>query len=230
MNPLKQVKPIRQALVISALFLGACNADKIWEPIEGWDQPACGDMGTKPGTDMAMPTKKALCKAAEGLPGGDDSTSTLVCVDFTTPGLTIDMLKQQGWSFNDETGCHWAIQGGRLVNMDLANLNADCSVKPPQKLLTAQQNRVTIAVVQSGTILNSHNLRVSLYLQSIGEDPLMFATAMRNDQLIVRTPRTDSRINNNLFVPIINHARGSGVGSPSGPGWQIESIAVIATP
>lgn len=217
------------ALGIS-LLLSACNADKIWEPT---DPPAagCGDMGAKPDADLAMPTKKALCKAAEGLPGGDDPATAIVCVDFASTSIEVLKQPQHGWEFGQGVGCQWAIQGNKyLVNSDLANLTGGCQVKLPQKLLNTQQNRVTIAVVQSGTVLNNHNLRLSLMLTDPSENALLSSTALSNEQLIVRTSRTDPRINNNLLAPIVHHAKGAGAGAPSGPGWQIESIAVIATP
>jgi hypothetical protein len=227
MNPIQNIKPLRHALVLSALFVGACNAGKVWEPIEGWDQPACGDMGTKPGADLAMPTKKALCKAAEGLPGGDDPASAVICVDFTTAGLTIDALKQQGWSFDDRSGCKWAIQSGRLVNMDLASLVGSCQITLPLKSLTAQQNRVTIAVVQRGEI--GSNMQATLYLTSAARRPLLSFSDTINNRIIVDIDRTDSRIINNQLLPII-YSEKVGSSAPTGPGWQIESVAVIGTP
>lgn len=216
-------------LTLLAVTLSSSACELKVTPKEGFVL-VTDDMGSnpKPDADLSMPPKKALCKAAEGLPGGDDPASAVICVDFATMGLTIDMLKQQqAWIFDDQPGCRWAIQGGRLVNTEIASLTGGCQVKLPLKTLTAQQNRVTIAVVQQGEIGN--NLQAGIYLTSTTRRPLFSFSEILNNRIIVESLRSDSRISSNQLIPIV-YSEKIGVGAASGPGWQIESIAVITTP
>lgn len=209
--------------VVLALSAAACTDIEVIPK-------AVGDGGSCPSPtdgDMAMTPKKALCRAAEGLVGGDDPSMAVICVDFA--GADIALLKQPGnWIFEDKPGCRWAIENGRLVNTDLAMLSGGCQFKLPQKVLTPSHNQVTLSIIQSGSVSSSNNLRLSIYLQDIGFDPVLSATAISNELVTAKISRSDTtRLPGGQIAPIVHMLR---LNNPSGPGWQIESIAVITRP
>lgn len=189
-----------------------------------------GDGGSCPHPidgDMAAPLKKPLCKAAEGLIGGDDPSMAVTCIDFAN--ADIPSLKQPGgWIFEDKPGCRWAIENGRLVNTELTSLSGGCQFQMPQKLLNSSHNQVTLSIKQAGSVSNNHNLRLSLFMQDLSLDPLLSTTAISNDLFTAKVSRSDTiRLPGGQIAPIIHMFR---LGTPSLPGWQIESIAIITRP
>lgn len=174
-----------------------------------------------------LATAQPACKAAEGISG-----TPLICQDFTGPNApTIAQLAQKGWNFDKATANCWQIQGSLNVK-NFGSTTGSCALTlPDQNLTDIPQNLKTI------TLSLIHRLDMVQYVQRgeifLEQDfPSRLIHLVGGEQKIPSSVKTSLPVARELLTSgkAVFYLKASSENLSVRNGWQIESIAIIASP
>ncbi len=224
---------MRLALVstLSALSMAACDNGPTALIPDGF----CEHRDMK-GTPPDMSSKVGTCAAAKGLTGDN-----LVCVDFSSipdgplgPANSLPAALA-GWDFVSQCGgMYWEVASGKLDIKMFSNFSSMCGFQVPSTDLNAAANQK----YHSYSISVVHSLDINKQKQSAG---IYLGLAIDAQQIWASTS-TNSRQTTTITIDKTALPNGGGTtyqplftllsNAPSGGynGWQIESVAVNATP
>ncbi len=216
-----------RATAVCLALLASC--DEYLVPKEGAVFPnQCTDAAAPP--DLATPVAK--CPAAKGLAGDN-----LVCVDFAkVPSLTDQALT--GWDFvSIGGGNYWEIAGGRLQVKNFGTFASTCGFTMPAINFTdtdkTKYNTITLSVVHRIDLLDPDQ-EAQIWLDS--DNPatrILWKATGRRDVARQTTTFTIDKAD----LPATLRANGfkwlfkvSSQTAIARNGWQIESLAINASP
>lgn len=210
--------------IILALGAGACtDIDVIPKGLVG-DGGSCPNP-TLPDLAMAQPA----CKAAEGIKG-----TPLVCQDFIGSNVAIlTELKSKGWNFDKNTPNCWQMQGSLSVK-NFGSTASSCGLILPEQNLSDDDkksfNNVTLAVSYRSDMVHSVH-RGEIFIEA--ESPLNLIQSITGEQKIqtsikMSTSLTRSMLPAEKALFILKATSDNALNLRNG--WQIESIAVVASP
>ncbi|MFO0572754.1 MAG: hypothetical protein U1A78_02050 [Polyangia bacterium] len=208
--------------VVLALSAAACT------DIEVVPKGTLGDGGGCPNpTPPDLATSQPACKAAEGISG-----TPLICQDFAGVNApTIAQLTQKGWNFDKAaTGC-WQIQGSLNVK-NFGSSTGSCALTLPEQDLTkTDKNPKTI------TLSLVHKVDMVQYVQRgeifLDQDfPSRLIHLVGGEQKITSSVKTSLPVARETLTggKATFYLKASSENVSVRNGWQIESIAVIASP
>lgn len=179
--------------------------------------------------DMATPAAK--CAAAKGLAGDN-----LLCVDFdkvtqlTDPALA-------GWNFNANTANCWQISGGYLQVQSFGTFTGNCGLTLPpidfKQADKANYQRATLAIVHRVDLSDTDQQAQVFIDLDISATRLIHQTTSRP---AISTITTTTLTVNKADLPIALMSvykfflKLSSAAPNARQGWQIQSVAVNATP
>lgn len=177
-------------------------------------------------TDLSA--RSDTCAAAKGLTGDN-----LACVDFNQVTDLASDPKLTGWKF-DATGC-WEIAAGKLQVKSFKDFMGTCGLTlPPQNLADADKLKYqsfTLSVIHT-LDLNKQRQQAAIYLGvALDTQQMWLGTGTNPRQVSTVTVAKAALPNggNNIYQPLFNLTSSAQVGNVN-QGWQIESIAVNASP
>ncbi len=214
-------------LVLSLLVLAGCPYA---EPRDDVDL-SCPSTDGKPATaDMAVAPPK--CAAAKGLAGDN-----LLCVDFDKVTQLSDPALA-GWKFDTSTPCPgWQISGGALQVQNAATFMGNCGLTLPpidfKQADKANYQRATLALLhrvdlsdidQKALVFLDLDDTATRFLHQITGRPSMPTLATTT----LTVNKADLPVALNSVYKFFLKVSSSAVTGRQG--WQIQSIAVNATP
>lgn len=215
-----------RATVVCLALLASC--DEYLVPKEGAVFPnQCTDAAPPP--DLATPVAK--CPAAKGLAGDN-----LVCVDFAkVPSLTDQALT--GWDFvSIGGGNYWEIAGGKLQVKNFGAFASTCGFTMPAINFNdadkQKYNTYILSVVHRVSISEADAQKIQVMLGS--DDPqkrliTQWTGKQPSQQTTIAISKADLLMQASNFQPLFKFSAIATAGG-SFSGWQIDSIAVNASP
>lgn len=176
--------------------------------------------------DMAAPAPK--CAAAKGL-----ASENLLCVDFDKV-TALNTLT--GWDFASQCPAGWTLSNGKLQVNNFGMFMGSCVFLMPSTNLNDAANQkyqsITLSVVQR-VHLDEAQQSAQILLGLDQASTRLFAQMTGREQRVQWT-QTISRADlpaavASVFQPLFKTTSGAQVGTLY-LGWQIESIAINATP
>ena len=209
-------------------LLGGCREDAVLP--DGFC--AGSDMKGMSGTDLAV--SPAKCTAAKGLLG-----ENMVCVDFSVisdgPLGSSPPAKLDKWDFVSSCGgLNWEIAGGKLQIKNFSTYMGNCGFSLPATDLNAAANQkfniFTLAVVATLDI-NSTKQSAAVYNQIVSGQNLEWSQAgtFPRQRFIFDLDKAALPGGSGMYQPLFQLSSNVQVGTAN-QGWQIESIAINATP
>jgi hypothetical protein len=215
-----------RATAVCLALLASC--DEYLVPKEGAVFPnQCTDAAAPP--DLAPPAPK--CLAAKGLSGDN-----LVCVDFAkVPSLTDQTLT--GWDFvSIGGGNYWELAGGKLQVKNFGTFADTCGFKMPAINFNdadkQKYNTYILSVVHRVSISEADAQKIQVMLGS--DDPqkrliTQWTGKQPSQQTTIVISKADLLMQASNFQPLFKFSASATAGG-SFSGWQIDSIAVNASP
>lgn len=208
---------------LCALNMAACDIGPTAIVSDGF----CGarDMTSTSG-DMSQST--GTCAAAKGLSG-----TNLVCADFNAVTSLTDQ-KLARWDFTTNCGSNLEINAGKLQIKNFAGFMGSCSFLLPALNLTDADKQkyqsYTLSVVHSLDI-NKQKQSSGIYLGLAVDTQQIWSSTSTNSRQVT-TIKIDKAVLPNgggtSYQPLFSVI--SNIMSPGYQGWQIDSIAVNASP
>jgi hypothetical protein len=191
---------------------------------------SCGSTDAKP-TSSDMSPAVAKCAAAAGLPG-----TNLLCVDFDKVTQLNDPALA-GWNFNANMANCWQISGGYLQVQNFGGFMGNCGATLPafdlRQADKQQYQRVTLALLHR-VDMSDPDQQAQVYLDQ--DSPARLAHQMTGKPGFPTLLTTTVTVNKaDLPAALMSvykfYLKASSLGAVSlRQGWQIQSIAVNATP
>lgn len=210
--------------IVLALSAAACT------DIEVIPKGAVGDGGgcpnpTVPDLAMAQPA----CKAAEGIKG-----TPLICQDFTgsnQPALA--ELVSKGWNFDKNTPNCWQIQGVLSVK-NFGSTVSSCGLTLPELNFNdvdkKNYNNITLAIIHRADMSPSIH-RGEVFIEA--DNPTRLIHSVTGEQKVQTNIKTIFSLTRSMLPAekAMFYLKATSDNTLNlRNGWQIESIAVIASP
>lgn len=211
-------------MILGLSVLGACAQ---WTPVDDGGT-TCTECKCPAPPDLLLPTPK--CDAAKGLPG-----ENLICFDFSSIGdqtLTTPPPPQlSGWDFEKFDKSCWQILNGKLQVKNFSTFMGNCGflmlgVKPSDY---QKYNSFTLSVVQT-LVIDKQQQAALVYLGTDLDPRLVDATTgtqPRQQRIYAINKTALPNGTSYAYQPLFKLASGITIGLA---GWQIESIAINASP
>lgn len=219
---------LRLLAVVSVPALVACSATDWNEITDGGTSST--DQKCSAAADLAPATAK--CAAAKGLTGDN-----LACVDFSSlPDqiLTNPSPSQlTGWDFEKADKSCWQILNGKLQINKFSTFMSSCGFLMPgvQSADYAKYNTFTLSIVHTLDI-NTTKQSAYVYLSQDLPQQQVWYTTGTYPKLVTTVQISKASLPNGgsgTYQPLFKITSSAGFGTGY-QGWQIESIAVNASP
>ena len=209
---------------ICVMGLASCDLQPHAELPDGF----CAQIDMK-GTAADLAPSSGPCAAAKGLSG-----TNLVCVDFgTVSSLTDQSLAR--WDFTTNCGSNLEINAGKLQIKNFAGFMGSCSFLLPAINLTDADKQkyqyFTLSIVHS-LDLNKQKQTAAVYLGTDLDTQQMWLGTGANPRQTTTVTVAKAALPNGggtAYQPLLKLASSVAAGGTA-QGWQIESIAVNASP